>query len=108
MDVTLLVRYRIKQLLKEKNLPIHRLATYSGIPASTLKNILYAQSANPGIDTIAKICDGLEMSLVEFFSSVEFTDPWTISDELNEEKKIYKNRWTNEPIKYKKSKSRRI
>jgi transcriptional regulator with XRE-family HTH domain len=86
MDITRLVKIRIKNLLAEKNLPMQRLATYSGIPASTLKNIIYSKSTNPGIETIYAICNGLDMSLSEFFSSVEFTEPWTINEQIQNEK----------------------
>ena len=76
MDAAELVKKRIKYLLKVNNLPMHRLSTYSGIPASTLKNIIYSKSGNPGIVTIKAICDGLDISLVDFFSSPEFDEPW--------------------------------
>ena len=76
MDVTELVRKRLKYLLEVNKLPINRLATYSGIPASTLKNILYSKSENPGIETIKALCDGLDITLVDFFSSKEFAEPW--------------------------------
>lgn len=63
---------RLLVLCDEKNMTINRLANESGIPPSTVKGILYGRSQNPGIVTIKKICDGLGISLAEFFDTEEF------------------------------------
>ena len=73
MGVYETVRNRILQLCEEKKITINKLATESGIPRSSLKNILYGKSKNPGIVTIKLICDGLNVSLVEFFNSETFS-----------------------------------
>lgn len=62
---------RISQLCSERNITINRLATMSGIPSSTLKNIFQGKSSNTGIVTIKKICDGLDINLAEFFDTEE-------------------------------------
>ena len=46
----------------------------SGVPPSTLKNILYGQSRNAGVVTIKKICDGLDITIQEFFEDPIFAD----------------------------------
>ena len=51
---------------------INNLATVSAIPPSSLKNILYGKSRNPGIVTIKMICDGFGITLAEFFDTPEF------------------------------------
>lgn len=89
MDVSTLVRYKIKRLIKEKGMTMYKLAECSGIPQSTLKSIVYARSTNIGIDTIYKICNGLDLTLEEFFSTEEFKAPYTISEEIQEEKKTW-------------------
>ena len=38
----------------------------------TVKNILYEKSTNPGIVTLKMLCDGLDISLTEFFDTDEF------------------------------------
>lgn len=63
---------RILRLLNEKDMAIHELAIKSTVPPSTIKNILYGKSVNPGIVTLKMLCDGFEISLIEFFSSDEF------------------------------------
>jgi hypothetical protein len=46
----------------------------SGVPPSTLKNILYGQSKNVGVVTIKKLCDGLEITIPEFFGDSIFAE----------------------------------
>ncbi len=59
---------RLNELIEEKNLTPHSLALSAAVPPSTLKNILYGQSHNPGIVTIKMLCDGLNISIIEFFN----------------------------------------
>ena len=66
------VKTRLMKLLYEKKISIHRLALESGVPPSTIKNVLYGKSMNPGIVTIKMLCDGVGITLCEFFSSEEF------------------------------------
>lgn len=56
----------------ERNITINKLATLSALPPSSVKNILYGRSQDPKILTIKKICDGLEITLIDFFNSPEF------------------------------------
>ncbi len=51
---------------------IHKLAIESAVAPSTIKNILYGKSVNPGIVTIKMLCDGLGISLNQFFDTEEF------------------------------------
>lgn len=66
------VRNRILQLCQERNMTINRLATVSALPPSSIKNILYGKSQNPKLLTIKLICDGLDITLGQFFSTPEF------------------------------------
>ena len=66
------VRIRILQLCGEHGLTINRLATLSVLPPSSIKNILYGKSQNPKLLTIKLICDGLGITLGEFFFTPEF------------------------------------
>ena len=72
MDTYTVVKNRILSLCKEHSITINNLATKSGIPASTLKNILYGKSQNPGVVTIKMLCDGFGISITEFFDTAEF------------------------------------
>lgn len=66
------VRNRILQLCGEREISINKLATISALPPSSIKNILYGKSQNPKLITIKMICDGLGLTLGEFFSTEEF------------------------------------
>ena len=66
------VKNRILQLLGEKNMSIHKLAMESAVAPSSIKNILYGKSQNPGIVTIKMLCDGFGITLVDFFDTEEF------------------------------------
>lgn len=72
MDAYTAVKNRIYQLCEERNMSINKLATESAVPPSTVKNILYGKSTNPGIVTIKTLCDGFGISLTEFFDTEEF------------------------------------
>lgn len=72
MTTTDAVKNRILQLCGERNITINRLAALAALPPSSVKNILYGRSQNPKLTTIKMLCDGLEMTLGEFFSTPEF------------------------------------
>lgn len=72
MNTTTAIRNRILRLCNERQLTINNLATISALPPSLIKNMLYGKSQNPKILTIKMICDGLEITLGEFFSTPEF------------------------------------
>jgi len=72
MNTYTAVKNRILYLCNEKRMTINNLATLSAIPPSSLKNILYGKSQNPGIVTIKMICDGFGITLAEFFDTPEF------------------------------------
>ena len=63
---------RIMELCKERHIAPNGLANLSAVPQSTIKSILNGESKNPGTVTIKKLCDGLDITLGEFFSTPEF------------------------------------
>ena len=73
MDTRAAVANRLVSLCGQRGWTINQLATVSGVSPSTLQSILYGNSQNPGVVTIKMLCDGLEISLAEFFSGPEFT-----------------------------------
>lgn len=72
MNTRTAVANRLLELCEEKNLTVNALARISAVPPSTLKNIINGGSQNAGIVTIKKLCDGLEISLYEFFNTDTF------------------------------------
>ena len=63
---------RILFLCKEQGITPNGLSYKSGVSQSTIKSILNGESKNPGIVTIKKLCDGFDISIVEFFNTPEF------------------------------------
>ena len=63
---------RIRELCRERGITPNGLSYIAGVSQSTIKSILNGESKNPGIVTIKKICDGLEITIGEFFNTEEF------------------------------------
>ena len=72
MSIGKVVVKRILDLCKERNITINKLATISGITQSTLNNIVNGRNNSPTVSTIKKICDGLEITIVDFFNTEDF------------------------------------
>lgn len=72
MDTVTAIKNRILQLCGERNISINKLANICGLPPSSVINILYGKSHNPKILTLKMICDGLDITLKEFFDTKEF------------------------------------
>lgn len=72
MDTYETVKNRLLCLCEEHRMTIHKLALESAVPPSSIKNILYGKSKNPGIVTIKMLCDGFGITLTEFFDTEEF------------------------------------
>lgn len=63
---------RINKLCNEKEYSYYTVAYRGGIPLTTFTHIMDGTSKNPGIFTIYKICDGLDVSMADFFNTKEF------------------------------------
>lgn len=63
---------RINELCNEKEMTYYGLSYKSAVPITTLLHIMDGSTKNPGIFTIMKLCDGLGVTLKEFFDSVMF------------------------------------
>ena len=74
MNIKEAVEKRVIELCNERNIAINALANIAGVPPSTVYSMLNEKSKNPGVVSIKKICDGLEISIREFFDSDLFDD----------------------------------
>ena len=72
MDTREAIANRIRTLCDERSITPNKLSTISAVPQATIKSILNGESKNPGTVTIKKLCDGLEITLGEFFNTPEF------------------------------------
>lgn len=73
MNITEAVKKRFEELCYQRNINFCKLASLSGVPYTTVKSIFYNQSKNPGIVTIKKLCDGLDIPITEFFNTEYFS-----------------------------------
>ena len=60
---------RIKELCKQKGIKFNTLATSSGVTPSTVYSLLDERRKDVGILVLKKLCDGLDISIVEFFDT---------------------------------------
>ena len=74
MKIKEAVEKRILELCNERKIAVNTLANISGVSPSTIYSMLNEKSKNPGVVSIQKICDGLDISIREFFNSNIFDD----------------------------------
>ena len=68
MTIKQAVRQRILDYCAQQQLTLNGLSTRCGITQSTLQNIVSGRNHSVTLSTIKKICDGLDISIVDFFS----------------------------------------
>lgn len=66
------VRLRILELCRQHDITLNKLSTICGITQSTLNNIVSGRNSTTTVSTVQKICDGLEISILDFFTSPLF------------------------------------
>ncbi len=65
-------RIRIQALCNERGITLNKLAIISGVTQSTLNNIMSGRNNSTTVSTIKKLCDGLEISIIDFFNNEAF------------------------------------
>ncbi len=73
MTLTEAIRFRIRELCLENQITLNKLSTICGITQSTLNNIMNRAETNPTVSTVKKICDGLDITLADFFDTEYFS-----------------------------------
>ena len=68
------VSIRLLELCKDKNITVNKLATLSAVTQSTVNDIVNMKSRNIGIVTIKKLCDGMQISVTDFFDDDIFKE----------------------------------
>ena len=74
MNIGDAVKERIIELCNENDISINKLSTISGVNQSTLNNIVSGRNKSTTISTIKKICDGLDITIQDFFNSDIFIE----------------------------------
>lgn len=72
MNVGQAVQERILDLCRQNDLSINKLCSISGVTQSTVNNIISGRNNSATVSTIQKLCDGLEITIEEFFHSEFF------------------------------------
>ena len=68
------VRLRILELCRERELSVNKLSGMCGMTQSTLNNIVSGRNNSATVATVKKICDGLEITILQFFDCPLFED----------------------------------
>ena len=74
MNAKQAVAQRIIDLCSEYEIAVNSLANQAGISPSTIYSMLNEKSQNPGVVSLQKICDGLDITLRQFFDDDIFDD----------------------------------
>lgn len=74
MTIVSAVSERIYELCALNDISINKLCTIAGVTQSTIDSILKGKSKNPGICTIKRLCDALNITIIDFFNSDLFLD----------------------------------
>ncbi|MBQ9761019.1 MAG: helix-turn-helix transcriptional regulator [Clostridia bacterium] len=72
MNIGNAVRMRILELCQQHDITLNKLSTICGITQSTLNNIVSGRNNSTTVSTVKKICDGLEITILDFFTSPLF------------------------------------
>ena len=72
MQLSEAVRQRIKVYMKKNDMSMWKLFQMSGVPMSTLSTFLSGKTDLIKLDTLLHICEGLGITLYEFFSDETF------------------------------------
>ena len=72
MTISKAVKEKINTIIRERDLTVNKLASMSCLTQSTVESLINGQSKNPKLLTIVRICDGLGISLKEFFDDPLF------------------------------------
>ena len=68
MKVSKAISIKINKICKERNISVNKLANISCLTQSTVQHLVNGESKNPKLLTIIRICDGLDMTLQDFFA----------------------------------------
>ncbi|MFI3213022.1 MAG: helix-turn-helix transcriptional regulator [Eubacteriales bacterium] len=74
MNIGEVIKQRILDLCQERSITLNKLATISGVTQSTLNNITSGRNNSATCATIKKLCDGLGITMTEFFDTIEFNN----------------------------------
>ena len=69
MNIGEAVRERIIELCRKRDISVNKLSSMSGVTQSTVNNIVSGRNNSTTVSTVKKLCDGLGITIEEFFQS---------------------------------------
>ena len=72
MNIGEAVKERILEQCREHDISVNKLSSMSGVTQSTVNNIVSGRNNSATVSTIKKLCDGLGITIEEFFNSELF------------------------------------
>ena len=69
MKLNQAISHRLMDLLSERNMTQYRLYILSGVPKSTINNIVTCSYDSVKLRIVHELCQGLNISITEFFNS---------------------------------------
>lgn len=72
MSIKIAIVKRLNKICKERNIKLNALATMSGVTPSTVYSLMDNSRKDVSVITLKKLCDGLDISLTEFFNDEIF------------------------------------
>ena len=73
MNISQAISKRVMLLCYERDMTVYELSKRSGVPKTTIKDIISGRSKNPRIISIEKLANGFSMSISEFLNHELFT-----------------------------------
>lgn len=72
MKIDKAISTKLLNICKNKNISVNKLASISCLTQGTVENLVNCNSKNPKLLTIVRVCDGLNLTLTEFFDDDMF------------------------------------
>lgn len=74
MKIDKAISEKLKKMCRERGISVNKLAMMSCLTQSTVQNLIECNSKNPKLLTIVRICDGMGITLTEFFNDTLFNE----------------------------------
>ena len=74
MKISKAISLKILKIIREKDITVNKLANICCLTQSTVDSLINGKSKNPKLLTIARLCDGLNISMCEFFNDELFKE----------------------------------
>lgn len=74
MQLNQAISTRLQELLQERNMTMYQLYISSGVPKSTISNLIHCAYGSVKLRILHELCQGMQISLSDFFQSPLFDE----------------------------------